>query len=130
MSVSRFWRRLPARYNLIGTKCKKCSHIMFPPRPACQKCLSIQLADYKLKPEGKIISHTTVHIPQTGFEYEVPYVLAIIELDEGPRLTAEIVEAKEEDIKIGSKVKTCFRRIGEKGKAGMIYYGYKFKLVK
>ena len=130
MSVPRFWRGIPARYNLIGSKCQKCSHVMFPSRGACSECLSIQLEPHKFKPEGKVISHTTVHIPQTGFEHEVPYTLAIIELAEGPRLTAEIVEAEEKDIKIGSKVKACFRRIGEKGRAGMIYYGYKFKLVK
>ncbi|MFH1425060.1 MAG: Zn-ribbon domain-containing OB-fold protein [archaeon] len=130
MSVPRFWREIGARYNLIGNKCNKCGHVMFPPREACSKCKSIQIEPFQLKGEGEIITHTTIHVPQEGFEHQIPYELAIIELVDGPRITAEIVDSNPAHIKIGAKVKSCFRRIGEDGAAGMIYYGYKFKLIK
>lgn len=130
MSVPRFWREFGARYNLIGCKCNKCGNIMFPPRELCSKCRAVELEPFQLRGEGEIITYTTTHVPQEGFEHQVPYHLAIIELIDGPRLTTEIIDSKGDDIKIGAKVKSCFRRIGEDGETGLIYYGYKFKIVK
>ena len=54
-----------------------------------------------------------------------PYVLAIIQLDEGPRLTAQ-VDCKPEEIYIGMRVKAAFRKILEEGEDGIIHYGTKF----
>ncbi len=54
-----------------------------------------------------------------------PYVLAIVQLDEGPRLTAQIV-CDPLDVKIGMRVRSVFRKLGEEGQDGVIYYGTKF----
>jgi hypothetical protein len=132
MSVPRFWREIPPRYSLIGTRCKECGKIYFPPRDVCPKCRreSIgKMEDYKLKGIGKIISYTVIHIPATEFVGQQPYPMAIIELDEGPRLTAQIVDIEPENIEIGLKVRAVFRKIKEDGSKGVIYYGYKFKLI-
>jgi uncharacterized OB-fold protein len=53
--------------------------------------------------------------------------MAIVELEEGPKLTAQIVEAKKEDLEIGQKVEMVLRRVREGGEQGIIHYGYKFK---
>lgn len=127
MSIARFWRKQPARYNLIGVKCKKCSALYFPPREVCVKCKSRQLDSYKFKGLGKIITHTTIRVPPTGFEILVPYVIAIVQLDEGPKLTTQITDCNPDEVKIGDRVEVCFRKISEDGKSGAIYYGYKFK---
>lgn len=128
--VARFWREIPVRYNLIGTKCKKCSTIHFPPRKICTKCNSLEIEFFQLKGSGKIVSYTTIRVPPAGFEKQTPLVIAIVELDEGPRITAQIVDCCLEEVQIGQKVASCFRRISEDGDTGAIYYGYKFKLVK
>ncbi len=130
MTVPRFWRRQNERYNLIGKRCIKCNSLYFPPREICLKCKTSKLENYKFKGTGEIITNTTIRVPPNGFELQSPYVVAIIQLDEGPRLTTQIVDCSPEEVKIGQKVKLCFRKISEDGKAGAIYYGYKFKLVR
>ncbi len=76
------------------------------------------------------MSYTVIYAPPEGFENIKPYILAIIKLKEGPSLTAQIVDCKIDEVKIGSKVKAVFRKIYEEGDKGVILYGYKFKLVK
>lgn len=131
MAVPRFWREIPNRYNLIGTRCNRCSTIFFPPRHICPNCRRTgKLEHYKLEGRGKIYSYTVVHFAAKGFEDQVPYVLAIVELKEGPRLTAQITDCNPDEVEIGDEVEIVFRRMGEDGPNGMIYYGYKGRLLR
>ena len=59
----------------------------------------------------------------------IPYVLAIIRLEEGPMLTAQVVECAADELKIGKKVEMVFRKLNEKGRRGIIEYGYKFRII-
>ena len=86
------------------------------------------MKSYELAGEGEIISYTHVRTPQENFEDETPYTLAIIELEEGPRIAGQITDANPKEIEIGKKVEHVFRHVGEDGKEGIIYYGYKFRL--
>jgi len=129
-NVARFWREIPQRYNLIANKCGSCEKIFFPPRESCPHCRrkSIgKLSDYKLSGKGEIVTYTIIHVAPENFEEQIPYPIAIIKLDEGPQITAQIVDCPIEDVKIGMKVESTFRRIQEDGYTGAIYYGYKFK---
>ena len=129
-AVPRFWREIPQRYNLIGNQCQVCNKVYFPPRETCPYCRRKSMGkmkDLKLSGKGKIITYTIIHEAPENFEGQAPYPMAIIQLDEGPKLTAQIVDCKLEDIKIGMKVKSTFRKIQEDGDIGAIYYGYKFK---
>ncbi len=131
MAVPRFWREIPNRYNLIGARCGNCNKILFPPRYICPFCRRMgKLEPYKLKRQGKVISYTVIHVAAAGFEDQVPYVLAIIELEDGPRLTAQITDCNPDEIKIGDEVEIIFRRMGEESKDGVIYYGFKGRLIK
>ncbi|MCX6776561.1 MAG: OB-fold domain-containing protein [Candidatus Micrarchaeota archaeon] len=56
--------------------------------------------------------------------------MAIIELEEGPRLTAQVEDCDARDVKIGTPVEMIFRKIQEDGKEGLIHYGFKFKVVR
>jgi len=143
MTVARFWREQKNRYNLLGTKCGNCGKIFFPPKEICRDChrKSIgNMIDVNLGGLGVVLSYSIIHDGPEAFKDQIPYVVAIIELDEGPRITAQIVDtgppvcASEEqkvkgyNVTIGSKVKCVFRKISEDGKSGIIHYGYKFKL--
>lgn len=131
MAVPRFWREIPNRYNLVGARCGNCNKILFPPRYICPFCRRMgKLEPYKLKRQGKVISYTVIHVAAEGFEDQVPYVLAIIELEDGPRLTAQITDCNPDEIKIGDEVEIIFRRMGEESKDGVIYYGFKGRLIK
>nr|WP_321497056.1 Zn-ribbon domain-containing OB-fold protein [uncultured Methanolobus sp.] len=126
MSVPRFWRKQIARYNLVGTHCKKCDEYFYPPRNMCPACRREgEIEDYKFSGKGEVVTFTVIHTAAEGFENQTPYVLAIIKLDEGPSLTSQII-CDPKAVKIGMKVKPVFRKLGQAGERGMIYYGTKF----
>lgn len=126
MSVPRFWRRLKNLYNLIGTRCEKCGEHYYPPRNMCPLCRrNGVIVPFKFKGIGEVLTYTIVHSAAKDFAMHTPYILAIIKLDEGPRLTSQVICAHE-DIHIGMKVKSAFRKLGEESEKGMIYYGTKF----
>ncbi len=128
MAVPRFWREIPNRYNLIGTKCGNCNKVLFPPRYICPYCRRMgKLEPYKLSRRGKIVSYGIVHVGAEGFEDQIPYILAIVELEEGPRLTTQIVDCSPEDVNIGDEVELTFRRTGQDNDDGVIYYSFKFR---
>ncbi len=136
MSVARFWREQQNRYNFVGTKCGSCGRFFFPPREICTDCRRKSLGkmeNEKLSGSGKIVSYTIVHDAPDAFKAQVPYMMAIVELDEGPRITGQIVNYpqpdNDQDIMIGRKVNSVFRKISADGKSGIIHYGYKFKLI-
>lgn len=122
----RFWRCIPQRYSLIGTHCKSCGEYYFPPRNVCPNCRrDSHLEVHKFRGLGKVETFTTIHTATEDFDRQTPYNLAIIRLDEGPRLTGQIV-ASPEDVKIGMRVRPVFRILGKEGDRGIIYYGTKF----
>jgi uncharacterized OB-fold protein len=126
MSVAGFWRKIPQRYNLIGTRCERCGQHFFPPRTFCPHCRREGIiAEHHFKGTGKVITYTVIRSASDQFEFTTPYVLAVVELDEGPRMTAQIAVAPEE-IKIGMPVTRVFRRIATDGESGIIHYGTKF----
>lgn len=130
-AVPRFWREIPQRYNLVGNKCERCDTVYFPPKESCPKCRRKSLGkmkEYKLSGTGEIITYTIIHVGPENFENQTPYPIAIVKLDEGPQITAQIVDCDLKDVKIGKKVESTFRKIQQDGDIGAIYYGYKFKL--
>jgi len=131
MAGVRFWRETDSRYNLAGNRCGICRTVYFPPRPVCPRCHRESLGrmeHFNLKGTGEVLSFTVVHEPKRNFELQIPYIMAIIGMDEGPKITAQVVDCQPADVRIGCRVRAVFRKIGEEGKSGVIYYGYKFVL--
>jgi uncharacterized OB-fold protein len=131
MSIARFWRETPRRYNLGGSKCPNCQTVYFPPRSVCPTCAQHRqslgrLVPYQLSGEGEVVTFSVIHEPSEGFEMQVPYVLAIVKTPEGPLLTGQIVDVDPHSVAIGLKVRATFRKLREEGEAGVIHYGYKF----
>lgn len=127
--IIRAWRHIPQRYSLIGSKCEQCGTVFFPKRVICPECRRRgKLEDIQLKGNGKIFTYSVIHTPTDAFKTIAPYVVAIVELEDGAKLTTQIVDCKPEDVNIGDDVEMVFRRIKEEGDEGVISYGYKFKL--
>ena len=127
--VARFWREIPQRYNFIANQCGTCKRVFFPPREACPDCRrkSIEnIKEIKLSGKGEVVTYTIIHVGPGDFEEQTPYPMAIIKLEEGPQITAQIVDCPLEEMKIGMKVEATFRKIQQDGHTGAIYYGYKF----
>lgn len=126
MAVPRFWRKIDNRYNLKGTKCEACGNYYFPPRRLCPKCRRDgEIVEHQFKGTGEVSTYTIIHTASHEFDHQTPYVLAIIKLDEGPRLTGQVI-CDLEQINIGMRVRPVFRKLGEDGEKGVIYYGTKF----
>jgi len=120
--VPRSWRKIKYRYDLRGSYCKNCGSQHYPPRNFCPTCRRKGRVEETLFPdEGKIISYTIVR------ENE-PYILALIELDNGARILSQIACDDPAKVKTGMRVKKVFRRYGEDGEDGIINYGTKFVL--
>jgi len=129
--IVRTWRHIPQRYNLIGSKCNSCEGVYFPPRVICPKCRRKgNVENIQFEGKGKIHSFSIVETPTDDFKTISPYAVAIIELEEGAKLTSQLVDCNLDEIEIGDSVEMVFRKIREDGDAGVISYGFKFKPIK
>ncbi len=125
MIVPRYTREIPQRYRLEAGKCKKCGYVAFPPRLVCPECGHREFDNIRLKPSGKILSYTIVHVASDAFATQTPFAVGIIETDDGARMTAQIVDCQPDEVKIGKRVRLMLRKIQTDGKAGIYQYGYK-----
>lgn len=126
-SVAQPWRMQAGRYRLAGSECRDCGSVAFPARAECT-CGSVNAMERVMGGEGEIVTYTVIHTAPEGFEDNVPYVVGIVKLKEGPVITAQIVGPHDE-IKIGRKVKSVFRKLSEHGKGGLLHYGFKFEVM-
>jgi len=88
----------------------------------------LQTATTSFSGMGEIYSYTVVQDAPMGFEEQAPYILAIVKLDEGPFLTAQITDVDGE-VGIGDRVEVVTRKLTTEGSQGIIVYGYKFRKV-
>jgi len=77
---------------LLGLKCKDCDAITVPPKMVCRKCTSTNLEVIELKGNGKIQTFTTVFVASEGRQGEVPYIIVLTELDEGPWIMGNLID--------------------------------------
>jgi hypothetical protein len=127
-AVAFHWRGFKERYGLLGSKCESCGRHYFPARVICPGCRRKgKMKGVKFSGKGKIYSFTVVRTPPTGFEIFIPYIMAIVDLDEGARVVSQVVDCKPEEVEIGMQVESCFRKIREENKSGLILYGFKFR---
>ena len=127
MDIPRYWRLRNQRYRLEGTVCLSCGAKHFPPRGICSDCQSDALEPYRFSGIGKVYSYTVVHQAPDIFDKQVPYVVALVDLEEGVRLTAQLTDMDPDEVFIGMEVELVVRKIYEDGKNGPIQYGYKFR---
>jgi uncharacterized OB-fold protein len=127
MSSARIWREIAQRYRLEGSKCAKCGTATFPPRSSCPKCGSSEMKLYVLPRSGRIVTYSLIHSAPVGFETNVPYPVALIELDDGTKITSQLTDCDGSEITVGMPVEMAVRRIREESPSGIIVYGYKFR---
>ena len=129
MPSPRYWREIPQRYRLEANKCKKCGEVLFPPRLICPKCGAKEFVKVQLSNAGKIITFTIIRVAPEQFATETPYVVAVVETEDGVRITTRIADCQPEEVEIGQPVKLVFRKLQKEGKTGVLCYGYKAILV-
>ena len=127
-SVPLFWRLQKSRYTLTGTRCQTCNTTYFPPKDFCPSCRRKgEVGEFCFSGNGKILSYTIIRVPPEGFQSYTPYAVAIIELDEGTRLSGQVI-GDVSKLGVGRRVRPVFRKMQEDGNSGLIQYGIKFEL--
>jgi uncharacterized OB-fold protein len=121
------WRLKEQRYKLVGERCPHCSQAIFPPRDICPDCGLDAKEPKQLSGKGRVYSFTTVTEAPVGFEDQAPYTVALIELDEGPLVSAQLTDIDPDKIEIGMPVEMVTRKLRQNGDKGVIIYGYKFR---
>ena len=107
-----YWEGL-AQGELRIQRCNTCSKAVFYPRSICPHCHSDQLSWIVASGKGTIYSYTVAHQGFGPFAEDVPFVIAIIELEEGTRMMSRIVDARRQDIVVGAAVRVTFESVGE-----------------
>ena len=100
------------RHELLVQRCGNCSSYLFPPAVVCTQCLSGTFSWVKSSGRGSIYSFTIVYRPQRP-EFDTPYIVAIIELEEGWHMLSNIVDCDIAQVKIGLPVEVTFSPRGE-----------------
>jgi uncharacterized OB-fold protein len=128
MEIPRHWRLRKQRYGLIGEVCPHCDAKIFPPRDICPECGSEAKTLFQFSGRGEVYSFTKVYDPPAGYEDNSPYTVALIKLEEGPMVTAQLTDLGDSPVEIGTPVEMVTRRLRQDGdNRGLIVYGYKFR---
>jgi hypothetical protein len=102
---SRGWWEALGRHELVLQRCRACGTTRFPPRAVCPRCLSSDVEWRRASGRGVVYSFTVTHQNQApGFREELPYVLAVVELDEGVRMMTNVVGCAPDDVRVGMPV--------------------------
>ncbi|MGD8243580.1 MAG: Zn-ribbon domain-containing OB-fold protein [Anaerolineae bacterium] len=125
--IPRNWRLQQQRYRLVGEICEKCGARIFPPRDVCPECETVEQREVAFSGRGHVYSYSTVYYPPRGFEEFAPYTVALIQLEEGPMVTAQLTDMDSDEVRIGMPVEMVTRRMQSDGEEGAIIYGYKFR---
>ncbi len=125
--VANDWRLRGQRYRLEGEVCDHCGAAIFPPRDICPECNEPAKTPAPLSGRGEVYSFSTVYSAPEGFEPYTPYTVALVKLEEGPVVTAQLTDVAPNDVRIGMSVEMVTRRLRTNGDEGTIVYGYKFR---
>jgi uncharacterized protein len=97
------------RGELLIQRCDGCGHVFHPPLPVCPACGSSAWSWQPASGRGKVFSYTVVlQAAHPDFADRVPYVAALVELEEGPRMVADILEIAPEDVRVDMPVRVEF----------------------
>jgi len=130
MEIPRHWRLKQQRYALVGEVCPHCDSKLFPPRDVCPHCGQDARTEYAFSGRGQVFSYTVMNDAPAAYEEATPYTGALVKLEEGPLVTAQLTDLGGQPVQIGMPVEMVTRRIRSDGdERGMLVYGYKFRPV-
>ena len=112
--VNRSFWEAAKRHELILQRCQQCGHFRYPPGETCPSCLSNRLVWVRVSGYSIVHTWTVFHrVYHPGFAGDVPYNVVAVELAEGPRMLAGLIDCKLEDIRIGMPVEVVFDDVTE-----------------
>lgn len=102
-----------ARGELLLQRCDACRHAYFPPRPFCPRCASRAVSVFRASGRASLYSYVISHRPAPGFE--PPYSIAVVELEEGPRMMTNVVDCPQtpEALRLDMPLQVKFERVSD-----------------
>ena len=94
-------------------RCDACNHVYFPPRPFCPKCAGRKVSWFRASGRGTLYSYVIHHRPVPGFT--PPYSIAVVALEEGPRLMSNIIDCLQtpEALQLDMPLEVVFTRLSD-----------------
>jgi uncharacterized protein len=109
--TQQFWDATAAG-QLLVKRCEDCDSLIWYPRSVCPECGSLRTRWQQVSGRGRIYSYTINHRGEGAYQGSAPFVLAYVELDEGPRMMTNIVEADSGGLSVGMPVEVVFHDTG------------------
>ena len=107
-----FWAAT-AEGTLLLPHCTRCDTVIWYPRSFCPACGSLEVTWLPASGRGTVYSFTIVRRSAPPYDRAAPYVVAYVELDEGPRILTNVVECEPERVDVGMAVEVVFHDTGE-----------------
>lgn len=108
-----FWAHA-ARRELRLQRCAGCGTFRYPPAPCCAECLSVESAWVAVSDRGRVLTWARFH--RTYFPgLPAPYVVAVVELDDGPLMTGNVENGAAEHLRAGAPVRVVFEEYAVEG---------------
>lgn len=129
-STAKSWREREGRYRLQGITCKDCGKKIFPKGEVCPYCHSRNVELTEFKQTGKIVTDPQrTEYSMTSFQSLLPIHIAMVEIDDGPCVMAELVhDPSPADRRPGTRVKMVLRKL-RREESGNYLYGFKFQII-
>lgn len=125
MITARVWREKKQRYLNEAGKCRACGRMHYPPRTICENCHGREFDAVRMAETGAVLTWSVIRVAPPAFAQEVPYVVAILEMDDSTRLMAQMADVTPDAMAVGMKIRLEFRKVRQHGRTGIIAYGHK-----
>lgn len=113
-NAGRTYWKAAAEGRLVLPHCTSCDRPFWHPRPRCPRCGSSAVAWKEASGRGSVHTYTIVRqSPDEPFRTRVPYVVAMIDLDEGVRIMSNVIDCAPESVTIGMRVRCTFERLDD-----------------
>jgi uncharacterized OB-fold protein len=100
------------RNQLLIQRCSACGHVWHPPLPRCPSCHSVAVEWMPVSGRGRLYTYTVVyHATHAAMADKVPYISALVELEEGPRVLTNLRNCAEADVSVGMPVSVLFEEL-------------------
>lgn len=109
--TSAFWDAC-RRGVLEVAACGECQHPFLPAGPCCPRCWSPRIVQRRVSGNGEVFTYA-IYRRTYHPALPAPYVVALIQLEEGPRLLSNVVGCEPQEVSIGMSVEVCFEAVGE-----------------
>ena len=95
---------------VMGTRCKDCGQVFFPPRADCYKCLASNVEWFEVSGKGKLLTYSELKFAPVGFQDDVPYCIALLDYGEYKIFGRIAKDVPESEIEVGMEMKTVVNK--------------------